>query len=259
MNLVMDELRNYMHCPYYYRFKWVQQVPLFKVKAKEYWFNALRSCTLDFFKTWISFEKPRLEELQGLWQKAWYEEPLALSWKGTSRTENKQSLGNMGWIVLTKLYRWTESRPLILGAVNFPYSIQISEDTLSGSIDLLLYTDQNKYNFEAIKFVKSTYEATKMAGHNNVEMTAWRMKLKELTNQRGGMEPILQYYVLDNVQQQVIRTHRNDSQQSVLEETVGTVTSCIKNSQYYPHFGNRCHVCDYKDLCNKGQWKDEEE
>lgn len=259
MNLVMRELKDYIHCPHYYRFKWKQEVPLFKVRAKEYWFNCLRSCAIDFFKTWVSFEKPKLEELQGMWQKCWYEEPLALNWKGTTRAENQQTLGNMGWLILTKLYRWTESRPMIIGGASYPYAIEVGEDKVSGSIDLLLYTDQNKINFEAIKFVKSTYEATKMAGHNDIEMTAWRMTLKKLTNMRGGFEPVLRYYVLDNVQNPFILTHRNDSQQSILEDTVRAVAGSIRDDRYFPHYGNRCHMCDYKDICNKGQWKEEDE
>jgi hypothetical protein len=255
----MPELKNYMHCPHYYQFKWVQQVPLFKVRAKEYWFNALRSCSIDFFKTWISFDKPRLEDLQALWQKCWYEEPLALNWKGTTRQETQQTLGNQGWLVLTRLYRFTESRPIILGGADWPFMVDAGEHKLSGSIDLLLYTDESKTNFEAIKFVKSTYEATKMAGHNDVELTAWRKVLKDLTNARGGFEPVLRYYVLDNVQNPVVQTHRNDGQECVLFDTIKAVAGSVGRSEYYPHYGNRCNTCDYKDLCNKGNWKEEDD
>lgn len=258
MNLTTSEVKSYLHCPYYYKFRWVDSVPLFKVRAKEYWFDALKSCALDFFKTWISFEKPKLEELQGLWQKAWYEEPLALEWRGTAKNETKQSLGNQGWVILTKLYRWAESRQMIMGGASFPFSIDVNDDQLTGTIDLLLYTDASRTNFEAIKFVKSSYEATKMQGHNDIELTAWRMTLKKLTNLRGGFEPLLKYYVLENIQQPLILTHRNDNQQTILEDTVKAISNSIKGSLYYPHYGNRCLQCDYKDLCNKGKWQEED-
>lgn len=253
----LTELNHYIRCPYYYKFRWVDNSPLFKIKAKEHWRDCLKVTAIDYFKTWVQEDKqPSSDFCQNLWQKNWYDDidRTALDFSDC-RSGNFSSLGNAGWLDLLKMHRFFTQNPPLIGGVDWPFTIEIEKDLdLIGSIDLLLYTDDTKKKLLALKLTTSSYEASKMYGANSLDMVAYKTTLSTLTKDLD-----IGYFILENINNPLVITHRGDEQKEILFETVKNIAASIKENRYYPDYGYKCHGCDYKPTCNKGRWNSEKE
>ena len=250
MDISISEIRSFIHCPYYYRFKYPGNTPLLKVKAKEHWINCLKSVIIDFMRASQHDEKLlELETLQALWQKSWYEDPMCLKY---SDGQDQSRMGNSGWLTLHSFYKLITFYEMPIVAIDKPYSIKLknTKHRLTGTIDVLL--TNGGVDYLAIKLVDSTYHATKMFGANDVEMTAYRRALREESD--VAIEPTLAYFVLDPSTKDIVITKRTDLQNAVLDETALSVINAIAAEAYYPDFGNKCHNCDYLSICDKAQW-----
>lgn len=250
MDISISEIKAYIHCPYYYRFRYPGNTPLLEVKAKEHWTNCLKSVIIDFMRASQHDEKLLgLETLQAFWQKTWYEDPMALRY---SEGQDKARMGNSGWITLTNFHKLITVYNMPSVAIDKPYSIKLksTKHRLTGTIDVLLTS--GGANYLAIKLADSTYHATKMVGNNDIEMTAYRRALREETDE--SVEPTLAYFILDSTTKDLVATHRSDVQNAVLDETALSIINSISEQLYYPDFGNKCHTCDYFSQCDKAQW-----
>lgn len=263
MELSTNELLNFIRCPFYYRFKWVVGSPILKIKAQEHWKNCLYSTALGFFKEWAtSGILPSAVSLQESWQRAWFptDHDVALDFTSSQR-KTKQTLGTDGWLNLLHMHRYFSANPIPLAGVDYPYSITLGNNTLSGKIDILTYTNPEKTRMMGIKLCTSSYEATKMYGYNGLEMVAYRMAIKEFlekihgsASKKDSVKAELGFYVLENVNKPFYTTRRTEEQEEVLINTVDSVCSAIANQIYFPDFGYKCHNCDFKPRCNKGKW-----
>lgn len=275
MDISIKEVKQYIHCPYYYRFNTKTNVPLLKIHAKEHWGNCIKYVLAQIMKRWLDNNYPTsLVEAQALWNKAWYEDPMALDYPKGS---NHRDLGNDGWIIINNFYTLmsTPEYSMIAAdhnehrivAVDYEYTLPVKNTKyrLTGTIDLLL-TDSTpnlnyrglSQNYIGIKFVTSEYHMTKMVGHNDIEMTAYRRAIRKLilddADSTSLVEPKLFYFLLDPATKNFTTTKRFNSQLEVLDETVLSIAKSIENEIYYPSYSNQCDNCYYLGLCNKGKW-----
>jgi|GEM_PF-3448823 hypothetical protein len=265
MELSITELLTYIRCPFYYRFKYKLDAPTLQIKAIEHWKTCLYVTAINFFKEWYgSRSLPDIKYLQDSWQNIWYPQldlDVALDFSGSGR-KTRQSLGNDGWLNLLHLHKYFSKNPLSLTGIDYPYSIQLGQHTLTGKIDLLTYTTTDQTRLMGIKLCPSSYEASKMYGYNSLEMVAYRKFIGDFLERmypkanfkKGEAKAELGFFVLENVNNQFYTTHRNDEQEIQLEAIVNSVCKAIEQDIYFPDIGYKCHNCDYKSRCNKGKW-----
>jgi hypothetical protein len=100
-----------------------------------------------------------------------------------------------------------------------------------------------------------------MYGYNSLEMVAYRIAILYILERIHGELPKreapkadLGFFVLENVNNPFYTTHRGKDHVEVLKNTVDSVCKAIEQDIYFPDFGYKCHNCDFKPLCNKGKW-----
>lgn len=256
MIVTATEVRSYIHCPYKYRFKYISNIPLLKIKAKEHWSNCLKFVILEFMRIWVSKgTAPSLQHLQDRWNKAWFEDPIALDYETKT---SQHDLGISGWRTLIKFYNIVIKETYI-AAIEQGYKLEISKNLyLAGSIDILLYTNDPKLyptNYLGIKLVDSNYYSNAMVGSNDIEMTAYRRAIKNILASNSPIpEPRLAYYVLDSRGEGLVVTRRSPEQDEVLNETVTAIAGALKESSFFPRFGGWCNACEYQPICDRGSW-----
>lgn len=254
MNLSTTEMQDYLFCPQYHQHKWPSQVLLPKVRARNYWHDTLIHTFITYCSSWSQSEKTDIQYLQDLWKKNWMGERPALDWIGTKQNEHSESYLAEGWVILSQAHKYFSDKYQKPAAVGMRYNMPIGNHILNGHVDLLFYSDSTQRNLEAYKLARSTFHATKIYGHNNPEITAWAQYLQKITNTISVEDPIIKYYILDNVDKPVVNTSRNINQQAVLEHTVNSIAYNIENKLYWPDFSWKCEKCNYKRICNKAKY-----
>lgn len=253
-NLGITELQDYIYCSKMHEFRWLKNTPLFSVRAKHYWSDTLIQTWLEYCKAWISSKSHDLDYLKELWQKYWVKERLAIDWTGTKQNEDTAHYLAEGWTILVQAHKYFSSLYSVPAAVNMPYFLDINNQRLTGNIDLLFYADQNQQAVVAYKLSKSLYNASRMMGFNNPEITAWYAYLNKITASSSLVAPTIRYYILETTKQHVIQTTRNEKQIETLEETITSVANAIENKIVIPDYGFKCTNCEYRKMCNKSNY-----
>lgn len=257
-NLGITELSDYIYCPAMWNFKWKENTPLLKVRAKDYWKDALVSTFLEYCKVWLSSGKHDLTILQALWKRNWVTDRLALDWTNTKPLEDTPHLTAQGWTILTQAQKYFSSNYAIPAAVDMSYYYDINNQRLTGSIDLLFYSNPEKTAVVAYKLTKSLYAASRMIGYNSPEITAWWAYLRKTISAYSPEPPVIRYYVLETTKEHIINTTRNERQLETLNQTITSIAQGIENNIVYPDYGWKCDSCNYRKICNKSNYVKEE-
>jgi hypothetical protein len=227
MEIAIQEIVDYATCP----IRWHSK-PSSKLIG-------LKSSALEPLKKWAANDlRPTQNDFLSLWEQYCSVNKITDS-----------TIVSDGAITLNAFYDWAiaQGKPR---AVNYPYSIDVTRSTygikynIVGTIDLLYGRGDRIIVPWGIKFT-SHARATRMAGLQSYEMTAWAITLAE----QFAISPKLTYYVLNHQRFSTIDTRRSAIQIEQFYRETWNICNQIQKQNLYHNYGFHCDSCSNKESC----------
>lgn len=245
-----EQIEDYLHCPFYYAFKWEMKKtgqPKEKHLLKAVYLDSLKQIASYTFHMVGGERYPTWFDLKRKWEKVWV----------GSRDEKKLMNENMFNYNRRNTYRQYEKKGL-------KALLKFHEDFTSPGFPILINKDlhidvNNKKLQVPIDFIRQqkdgTIELTQWSVESTVHdfhikhnmlLTAQSYAFKKATNFKDDLK--LSIYSFHH---KPIHTKRTKEQYKVFEHTVETVIDQIESRNWYPRYTENCNECPFKNMCDK--------
>lgn len=235
MQITERQLYDYMKCPVYYQGAYQYGlVPIEQVSM-----NKLLGKVAHAFCAKLAMQTvPTMSDVQKMWDR--------VCRKHSDYITDKRAVD--GIATLMQMYRWAESKQLMVGSTDVPYSIIFGKSDpieLIGKIDTVALTADKKMELLIFDFDKKMPDRAVMDTKLKYTMDAFAFK--KLMKQDVGIH-------IHHVRTaQDFFTFRGGDDYKRLESAVHAIGTCIKEEVFFPRENVFCTSCDMKGFCRA--WK----
>lgn len=261
MELTVQQLADFLHCPLKYKFRWVDKIDTsitsFKKTPNKWHMTeqfdiALHHVAYGIFHQLEDGQYPSAYYVKKRWGVMWNQnrakEQIIFD-TGSRRNEHRR-LERKGLKALLDLHKDFSNGPGTPILIGKGYRIKVGDHTLSGVIDLVreIRDNTDKPIIEIMDF-KTDDRPTALHVKGDIEVTAASLAFQQLF---GYKEQQITYYGVLSGQQ--THTHRTTEDYQLLEHTVQNVATAIENQLYYPVLNHKCNECPFQKHCEKKEW-----
>lgn len=262
MNLSIQAIVDYMHCPLAFRYRYIDKVDYrFSFVKSEVVNNIyiadmfdmlLHHLAYGFFHQMTEGRYPSLYNLKLRWGKLWNEgrtkEDIMFtpySWRNVHRKKERAGLNAL--IRMHAAFKEQVTIPILVGK---QYTVSLGSHTITGVIDLVRETEDRRGNriIELVDF--KTQDKYRNIHHlGDLELTASVYAFEKLFGKRP--DRITYYRMLTG---KFIRVERDENDYKLLEQCVEQVARAIEQRIFYPVINDRCAECPFHSKCVKKEW-----
>lgn len=255
MELRLDELYTYLHCPAQYNFKYGYELELDETESVMYK-KALHKTISYFYFQKLGGIVPTARQMRDKWASIWKEtkeesESVAeiilkeRQYQRGRRTVDKKI--TQGFEMIHNFYHFNKEKEEIPIAVDHEFRVPIAGVTVIGNFELIRETiDKSSPNrfIEIVDFKTSTRTTDMFLVNNDLYLSIMSYAFRNLFQSK---EDRLTYSYLKTGEE--IHTSRTEKDFDRMKATIEGVAEGIANKRFYPRQTFMCKDCGFKDAC----------
>lgn len=245
MRISVQELKDYIRCPLYYKFVHMNKLP--ETKDINYYYNErIKLCLSFYYFSLIDRKVKSFESILRKWESVWFGNDMCeLFNKDTLNTKSNEAV-----MLLTKVYKRIIKEKITPVAVNFNYEVIFPGEEnihVTGEIDLIrIINDRTRKKQTQLLFLcMSRYYPDSFMIKSNLFFSlasyAFRDSFKEKEDS----------IIIDSVYgKEDVLTTRTGGDFSRARKSVENICRGIKNNVFYPTSNKiACSNCAFKLFC----------
>ena len=261
MELSLDQIHAYLHCPTLYQFKYEHTLPVEESESTKYKRAVHKTISYLYFSMMGGFV-PSPKQMKDKWATLWAEEKNEkinltdhllkqrhVEGGRKNRSETKVDKYSVkGMEMIHNFYHLNKDNYGIPIAVDHEFRVPIAGVTVTGNFELIRETlDKSSPNrFIEIVDFKTGTEATDMfLVNNDLNLTVMSYAFRNLFQAK---EDRLTYNYLKSGKE--IYTGRDEKHYDRMKAIVTGVAEGIANKRFYPRQTFMCKSCEFKNVCD---------
>lgn len=255
MELSLDQIQTYLHCPAEYMFKYEKNIPAEDPTNTKYK-KAIHKTVNYFYFSALGGFVPSAKQMKDKWATIWREasegpiDASKLLFQSKRREEasrtDKQII--QGYEMIHNFYHFNKDSVGIPIAVDHEFRVPIGGVTVTGTFELIREsldkTSPNRF-IEIVDFKTGSEPTDMFLVNNDLNLTVMSYAFRNLFKAK---EDRLTYSYLKTGKE--IYTSRNERDYDRMKATVLGVAEGIANKRFYPRQTFMCKSCPFKDVCN---------
>lgn len=254
MEITIDELYTYLHCPAKYDFKFNQQMEA-KEQQSILFKEALHKTIYYFFFSVMNERMPTLAQLKDKWAHTYLEvfgETFDKNdiFKTTQVQKNRRDpLQIKGIEMLHNFYHFNKDNPGVPIAVNQEYRVPVGNLVIKGTFELvreIVDPANGRRYIELVDFKTTDKSLDYFAVKNDLSLTIASFAFRNLFRAK---EDRTKYHYMNTGRDIIVPKDERDYKR--LEAIVSGVSRGIVEQHYYPRQTYMCRTCEFKEICDK--------
>ena len=255
MELTLDQIHTYLHCPAEYRFKYEMGIPMDDHVSVKYKKAIHRTINYLYFSV-LGGRMPTSKQMKDKWATLWAEETAAIPELSEFllRERPRQSAPKVdkhitqGFELIHNFYHYNKDNIGIPIAVDHEFRVPVGGVTIKGNFELIKETidKSNSNRFIEIVDFKTGNEATDMfLVNNDLNLSLMSYAFRNLF--QGEEDRLTLNYIKSGKEIYTSRTEKDfDRMKAIIEG----VAEGIANKRFYPRQSFMCKSCPFKEVCN---------
>lgn len=254
MELTLDQIHTYLHCPLKYQIRHEQGVSG-GIGGTVFYKEAVHKAISYFYFSLMGERMPTPKQMKDKWAYLWAGSQTEdtndfLLKERQYQAPNKHSkLNTQGFEMIHNFYHMNKDDPGIPIAVDHEYRVPIANVMVVGNFELIrekLDKSLSTRFIEIVDFKTGNDAVDPFLIKHDMNLSIASYAFQNLFQSR---EDRLTYYYLKTGKE--IYTQRDDSDFARLEKTVHGVAEGIAKKHFYPNHNFMCKSCPVKDVCGR--------
>lgn len=241
MYVTAEQVVDFLHCPLYYQFRYVDKVPVTS-SVRALFEKTLRSTINYFFIYTMDGCFPTLKSLRDVWARQWFPENIStneIMWRDYNKERMYEQLAIE---TLTEVWRKETKKQFKTIAVGQEFEVIVGNHVLSCRIDLIRDID---HKVQVVNFFPGKITSGNNADYD-ILLTMYSFVFRSVF---GHKEDTLVRYYLTSCYESV--TSRNVTHYRGLKGILDRMTAITEQGLYYPLIQAQCATCCYLKKCRK--------
>lgn len=255
MELSLDDIHTYLHCPAEFDFKYGKKIPMEETDSVKYKKAIHKTVSYMYFNV-MGGRMPTAKQMKDKWATIWQEEKEGIKdlsehllkerkYQAPSKVDKHVI---QGFEMIHNFHHYNKDNVGIPIAVDHEFRVPIAGVTVTGKFELIRETiDKSSPNrFIEIVDFKTGNEATDMfLVNNDLNLSVMSYAFRNLFQAK---EDRLTYNYMKTGKE--IYTSRGEKDFDRMKAIIEGVAEGIANKRFYPRQSFMCKNCPFKDVCN---------
>lgn len=263
LEITVDELHTYLHCPAKYRFEFIHGIQGEKSKSEKFK-EALHKTIYYFFYSVMNEKLPTLANLKDKWAatcEAYFGDEIKkesiLSIRPGFNKDGRRDILHYpefikGMEMLNHFYQFNKDNPGTPIAVDYDYRVAMGDVIIKGKFELIreiVDKEDGKRYIEIVDFKTNDRPLEYVLVKNDMNLMLASYAFRNLFKTE---EDRTKYHYMSSGRDIVVRFKGNDYGR--IQSIVHGVTHGIREKHFYPRQTFMCKNCGHKDICAVAQF-----